>query len=165
MVTASVLYIVCTCDVCSIREHTFANVQQRESRQSRVHPFPPPRDAITSRLVTDYRSTVRICTGTMPGCLAKYARKGVTVSNSRRIRWSGAEVTAADAVEQLEAAYAEQAAEVARTVCIRVTVATMNAHGVSPERIDQAVTELMARDEAYWLEFYEAMQDSQYTGE
>jgi hypothetical protein len=72
------------------------------------------------------------------------------MSNTRRAKWSQAEVTAATALDDFEAAVREAEAEAARTVVTRHLVAGLEARGHAPGLIARLEGELAALGDDYW---------------
>jgi hypothetical protein len=74
------------------------------------------------------------------------------VSNVRRARWTTAEVTAATAVDDLEAALDEETADTTRTVVTETMVDVLTRHGVNPDLIAEGTRQLLDEDDDYWLD-------------
>jgi hypothetical protein len=74
------------------------------------------------------------------------------VSNTKRAAWTAAEVTAADAVDHLEAAIAEETIDTTRTVVTGHMAAVLTRHGVNPDLVAEGARQLLGQDDGYWLE-------------
>ncbi len=74
------------------------------------------------------------------------------MSNTRRARWTTSEVTAANAVDELEAALLEETADAARVVITAHMADVLTGHGHDPDLVAGAARELLGLDDDYWLE-------------
>jgi hypothetical protein len=74
------------------------------------------------------------------------------MSNTRRAAWTAGEVTAANAVDALEAAADEETIDATRTVVTGHIVDVLTRHGVNPDLVAEGARQLLDEDDDYWLD-------------